>query len=71
MVAQASDGTGEASGHDAAPSVDAAELAKFAAMAEGWWDPHGKLAPLHKLNPTRIAFVRDRIASTAREPPSR
>src|SRR5215510_12411414 len=44
-------------------SVDPAETAKFAAMAEAWWDPHGKFRPLHKLNPTRIAFIRDRVAA--------
>jgi 2-polyprenyl-6-hydroxyphenyl methylase/3-demethylubiquinone-9 3-methyltransferase len=40
-------------------SVDAAEIAKFAAMAEEWWDPSGKFAPLHKFNPVRIGFIRD------------
>jgi 2-polyprenyl-6-hydroxyphenyl methylase / 3-demethylubiquinone-9 3-methyltransferase len=45
-----------------AASVDPDEIAKFAAMAEGWWDSQGKFRPLHKLNPTRIAFIRDRVA---------
>jgi 2-polyprenyl-6-hydroxyphenyl methylase/3-demethylubiquinone-9 3-methyltransferase len=44
-------------------SVDPAEAAKFAAMADAWWDPHGKFRPLHKFNPTRIAFIRDRVAA--------
>jgi 2-polyprenyl-6-hydroxyphenyl methylase/3-demethylubiquinone-9 3-methyltransferase len=43
-------------------SVDPDETAKFAAMADAWWNPHGEFRALHKLNPTRIAFVRDRIA---------
>jgi 2-polyprenyl-6-hydroxyphenyl methylase/3-demethylubiquinone-9 3-methyltransferase len=52
------------SDHDARTgSVDPAEAAKFAAMADAWWDPHGKFRPLHKFNPTRIAFIRDRIAA--------
>ena len=42
-------------------TVDEAETAKFAAMAEEWWDPHGKFAPLHKFNPVRLEFLRDRI----------
>jgi len=46
-----------------AGSVDPAEVARFAAMADAWWDPHGAFAPLHKLNPTRIAFIRDRVAA--------
>ncbi len=49
-------------GPDAGSSVDPAEIAKFSALAEEWWDPAGKFRPLHKLNPTRLAFVRDRIA---------
>ena len=43
-------------------SVDPAEIARFSALAEEWWDPAGKFRPLHKLNPTRLAFVRDRLA---------
>jgi len=44
-------------------SIDPAETAKFAAMAEAWWDPQGKFRPLHKFNPTRLAFIRDRVAA--------
>lgn len=44
-------------------TVDAAEVAKFARMAEEWWDPEGKFRPLHKLNPVRMEFLRDRIAA--------
>ena len=46
-----------------APSVDPAEIAKFADLAEAWWDPYGEFRPLHNLNPTRIAFIRDRVAA--------
>jgi len=47
-------------GRDAgSASVDPAEIAKFEAMAEAWWDPAGKFRPLHRLNPVRIAYVRD------------
>jgi 2-polyprenyl-6-hydroxyphenyl methylase/3-demethylubiquinone-9 3-methyltransferase len=40
-------------------AADPRELAKFEATAADWWDPAGPLAPLHRLNPVRIAFVRD------------
>jgi 2-polyprenyl-6-hydroxyphenyl methylase/3-demethylubiquinone-9 3-methyltransferase len=43
-------------------TVDASEIAKFAAMADEWWDPNGKFRPLHLFNPVRIEFLRDRIA---------
>jgi 2-polyprenyl-6-hydroxyphenyl methylase/3-demethylubiquinone-9 3-methyltransferase len=41
-------------------SVDAAEVERFSALAAKWWDPKGAFAPLHKFNPTRLAFIRDR-----------
>jgi 2-polyprenyl-6-hydroxyphenyl methylase/3-demethylubiquinone-9 3-methyltransferase len=44
-------------------SVDPVEAAKFAAMADAWWDPQGKFRPLHRFNPTRLAFIRDRAAA--------
>jgi len=44
-------------------SIDAAEIAKFAAFAESWWDPDGQSRPLHRLNPTRLAYIRDRTAA--------
>lgn len=43
------------------PSIDADEVAKFEAMAADWWDPTGKFKPLHKFNPTRLAFIRDTV----------
>jgi len=43
------------------PTVDEAEIARFAAMATEWWDPKGKFAPLHKLNPPRLRLIRDAI----------
>lgn len=39
------------------------EIARFTAMAEAWWDPEGEFKPLHRLNPTRLAFIRDRLAA--------
>ena len=42
-----------------APSIDPAEVAKFSALAAQWWDPAGKLAPLHRFNPMRLAFIRE------------
>lgn len=43
----------------ATPSIDAAEVAKFEAMAADWWNPDGKFRPLHKFNPARLAFIRE------------
>jgi 2-polyprenyl-6-hydroxyphenyl methylase / 3-demethylubiquinone-9 3-methyltransferase len=42
-----------------ATTVNDEEIAKFAAMAEEWWDPDGKFRPLHKFNPVRLGYVRE------------
>ena len=44
-------------------SVDAAEIAKFEAMAAEWWDPLGKFRPLHMLNPCRLDYITGQIAA--------
>jgi 2-polyprenyl-6-hydroxyphenyl methylase/3-demethylubiquinone-9 3-methyltransferase len=49
--------------HARSASVDAAEIARFSALASEWWDPRGKMAPLHKFNPVRLAYIRDRVTS--------
>ena len=43
-------------------TVDAAEIAKFEAMAAEWWDPKGKFKPLHMLNPCRLDYITQAIA---------
>ena len=40
-------------------TIDSGEIAKFAAMADEWWDPKGKFKPLHKFNPVRLGYIRD------------
>ena len=40
-------------------TIDAAEVARFAALADTWWDPAGKMGMLHKLNPVRIGFIKE------------
>lgn len=44
-------------------SIDPAEVARFARIADEWWDPSGKFAPLHRLGPARMTFLRDRVAA--------
>src|SRR5688572_26470010 len=39
---------------------DAAEIAKFDAIAHRFWDVDGEFKPLHKLNPVRARYVQDR-----------
>ncbi|HTO60029.1 MAG TPA: bifunctional 2-polyprenyl-6-hydroxyphenol methylase/3-demethylubiquinol 3-O-methyltransferase UbiG [Bradyrhizobium sp.] len=40
-------------------TVDPAEIDKFSKLSAEWWDPNGKMAPLHKINPLRLAYIRD------------
>jgi 2-polyprenyl-6-hydroxyphenyl methylase/3-demethylubiquinone-9 3-methyltransferase len=39
------------------PSVDANEVERFSIAAE-WWDASGKMRMLHRLNPVRLAFIK-------------
>jgi 2-polyprenyl-6-hydroxyphenyl methylase/3-demethylubiquinone-9 3-methyltransferase len=54
------------------PSIDPADVARFSAQAAEWWDARGPFAPLHRFNPARLAFVRDRVAERfGRDPKQR
>jgi 2-polyprenyl-6-hydroxyphenyl methylase / 3-demethylubiquinone-9 3-methyltransferase len=46
---------------EAPSSVDPADLARFEAIGEDWWDPSGSMRALHEINPLRIAWLRDRM----------
>ena len=43
-------------------NVDPAELAKFASLAQSWWDPKGPSKPLHDLNPLRLQYIERAVA---------
>lgn len=45
-------------------SVDAREIAGFAAVADRWWDTDGPFRPLHRLNPVRLAYIRDALVAS-------
>ncbi|MFK4824882.1 bifunctional 2-polyprenyl-6-hydroxyphenol methylase/3-demethylubiquinol 3-O-methyltransferase UbiG [Paenochrobactrum sp. BZR 588] len=40
-------------------TIDAAEIEHFSRIAAQWWDPQGKFRPLHKFNPTRLAYIKE------------
>jgi len=46
-----------ASTNSLSANADPAELAKFAALAQRWWDPNGPEKPLHALNPLRLQYI--------------
>ncbi|KAG4952988.1 hypothetical protein JHK87_038582 [Glycine soja] len=45
------------------------ELAKFAAIADTWWDSEGPFKPLHVMNPTRLAFIRSALCRHFKKDP--
>jgi 2-polyprenyl-6-hydroxyphenyl methylase/3-demethylubiquinone-9 3-methyltransferase len=46
----------------AEPRVDRAEVEKFDRFAADWWNPDGTMKPLHRINPVRLAYIRDQAA---------
>jgi 2-polyprenyl-6-hydroxyphenyl methylase/3-demethylubiquinone-9 3-methyltransferase len=42
-------------------SVKPEEIARFSALASGWWDRTGPMRPLHMLNPVRAGWITERI----------
>ncbi|KTE20005.1 bifunctional 3-demethylubiquinone 3-O-methyltransferase/2-octaprenyl-6-hydroxy phenol methylase [Sphingopyxis sp. H050] len=42
-------------------TINPNEAAHFGALAADWWDPRGSSAMLHKLNPVRLAYIRQQI----------
>jgi 2-polyprenyl-6-hydroxyphenyl methylase/3-demethylubiquinone-9 3-methyltransferase len=55
----------------AAGSVDQDEVARFSRLAAQWWDARGPMAALHKFNPVRLAYIRDRAAEHFGRDPAR
>ncbi len=42
-------------------NTNTAEIEKFARDAPQWWDENGPFAPLHRLNPVRMRYIRDQV----------
>ena len=42
-------------------SIVPEEAERFGRLAADWWDPDGRSAMLHKLNPVRLKYIRDQI----------
>jgi 2-polyprenyl-6-hydroxyphenyl methylase/3-demethylubiquinone-9 3-methyltransferase len=54
-----------------AAGVDQAEVERFAALGDDWWNPRGKMGQLHKFNPVRLGYVRDQAAARFGRDPKR
>ncbi len=46
---------------DTPRTLDPTEVARFAVIADAWWDLDGKFRPLHQLGPARLGFIRTQL----------
>ena len=46
---------------EAQSTLDRAEVDRFAKLAGKWWDANGPFAPLHRINPVRLTYIRDAL----------
>jgi 2-polyprenyl-6-hydroxyphenyl methylase/3-demethylubiquinone-9 3-methyltransferase len=63
MQPDESDGDFSSAAPAAAALSEAAEVAKFSALAAQWWNPAGEFAALHALNPLRIEYIREQVTA--------
>jgi 2-polyprenyl-6-hydroxyphenyl methylase/3-demethylubiquinone-9 3-methyltransferase len=42
-------------------TIDPREAEHFGRLARDWWDPKGSSAMLHRLNPARLAYIRESV----------
>lgn len=42
-------------------TIDASEIENFSRIAAEWWNPQGKFRPLHKFNPIRLAYIKEKV----------
>ena len=42
-------------------TIDQSEVDRFSAMAAEWWSPTGKFRPLHKFNPVRLTYIKQKV----------
>lgn len=45
--------------NSSASTKDAEEISRFDALGAQWWDESGPMAPLHRMNPARLGYIRD------------
>ncbi|KAG6332379.1 hypothetical protein ID866_6711 [Astraeus odoratus] len=48
-------------------TVNAAEIAHFSRLSSLWWDENGEFALLHRMNPVRAQYIREKLLEVARE----
>ncbi|RDX42719.1 ubiquinone biosynthesis O-methyltransferase [Lentinus brumalis] len=56
-----------ADARNATSSVNSDEIAHFSRLSQLWWDERGEFGLLHKMNPVRMEFVRQKVLEMQRE----
>ena len=51
-------------------TVNADEIAHFSKHSSSWWDEQGEFAQLHRMNPIRVQFIREKLVSLHLTPKS-
>jgi polyprenyldihydroxybenzoate methyltransferase / 3-demethylubiquinol 3-O-methyltransferase len=68
ISAAASSGTGNPTpASSSGTTVNASEIAHFSRLSSQWWDERGEFAMLHKMNPVRVGFIRERVVRTRQD----
>lgn len=49
-------------------TIDQDEVDRFSALAAEWWNPAGKFRPLHKFNPVRLAYIKEKVTEHFERP---
>ena len=52
---------------DPTSSVNEDEIRFFSNLSAQWWDEKGEFGLLHKMNPVRVRFIRDKVVEAARD----
>lgn len=50
-----------------ASTVNADEIAHFSRLSSLWWDEHGTFGMLHRMNPARVQYIREKLIEITRE----
>ncbi|RDB27557.1 Ubiquinone biosynthesis O-methyltransferase [Hypsizygus marmoreus] len=48
-------------------SINASEIAHFSRLSSQWWNEQGEFSFLHKMNPVRVQFIREKLLQVSRE----
>ncbi|GLB38960.1 putative O-methyltransferase that catalyzes the 2 O-methylation steps in the ubiquinone biosynthetic pathway [Lyophyllum shimeji] len=48
-------------------TINASEIAHFSRLSSQWWDEQGEFAFLHRMNPVRVEFIKNKLLEVSRE----